>query len=164
MSASHYQQLVDLVLTQDHASLQPQLSPLYQDLNQAFKDARPGRKSQEEISYRFERLRLGIGILLMQLLMDLGGDEDSQEVRDLLQQALAAGNVAEIDKTIQQKSHLFEDLYTDLYVNTEAEAVLALFEATLHASSKEEADEIIVEALDLAQDLEFDQEDPDTHA
>lgn len=121
----------------------------------ALQEARPGRKSEELVSYRFERLRLGLCIGLMQLLTDLGGDEDSAQVRDLLDSALFAKNVPEMDRVIQEKSNLFEELYTDLYVNPEAEDVLALFEETLAVSSKEEADAIIERALSLAQDLEF---------
>lgn len=159
MSASNYQQLVSLIITEDLSSLQRQLEPLYQDLGQALREARPGRKSQEQVSFAFERLRLGVGILLMQLLTDLGGDEDSLQVRTLLEDALQASTVGEIDETIQQKSQLFEDLYTDLYVNAEAEIVLSLFEETLHATSQEEADNAILGALELTQDLELNPED-----
>jgi len=158
MSATHYQQLVQHVFTQDQASLSRQLLPLYQDLETALRNARPGRVSQEEVSFGFERLRLGVGILLMQLLTDLGGEEDSTQVRDLLENALQARSISQIDQTIQQKSHLFEDLYTELYVNAEAEMVLSQFEATLNASAKEELDDVIQEALDLALDLELNED------
>jgi hypothetical protein len=155
MSASIYQQLLSQVFSEETASLQQRISPLYQELEDALQQARPGKMSQELVSFRFERLRLGIGITLLQLLTDLGGDEDSSEVRDLLQDALEAANVQEIDKRIQKKGHLFEDLYTDLYVNAEAEHVLALYERTLESSSKEETDEVLEEALELAHDLEI---------
>jgi hypothetical protein len=155
MSASIYQQLLSQVFSEESASLQQRISPLYQELEEALQQARPGKMSQELVSFRFERLRLGIGITLLQLLTDLGGDEDSAEVRDLLQDALEAASVQEIDKRIQKKGHLFEELYTDLYVNAEAEHVLALFERTLESSSKEETDEVLEEALELAHDLEI---------
>ncbi|AMM50094.1 hypothetical protein TH61_01370 [Rufibacter sp. DG15C] len=155
MSASIYQQLLSQVFSEETASLQQRISPLYQELEDALQQARPGKLSQELVSFSFERLRLGIGITLLQLLTDLGGDEDSSEVRDLLQDALEAASVHEIDKRIQKKGHLFEELYTDLYVNAEAEHVLALFERTLESSSKEETDEVLEEALELAHDLEI---------
>ncbi|WP_192821507.1 hypothetical protein [Rufibacter sp. LB8] len=155
MSASSYQQLLTHVFTPADAALQDQLFPLYQDLETALKEARPGRQSQENVSFRFERLRLGLGITLMQLLTDLGGDEDSALVRDLLEEALAATSVEQIDKVIQKKSHLFEELYTELYVNADAEQVLALFETTLHATTQQETDQVITQTLQLAQDLEF---------
>ncbi|GAA4315930.1 hypothetical protein [Nibribacter koreensis] len=155
MSALIYQQLLSQVFSEETASLHHRISSLYQELEEALQQARPGKLSQEMVSYRFERLRLGIGITLLQLLTDLGGDEDSAEVRDLLQDALDAANVQEIDKRIQKKGHLFEELYTDLYVNAEAEHVLSLFERTLESSTKEETDELLEEALELALDLEI---------
>ncbi|MFC6997869.1 hypothetical protein [Rufibacter roseus] len=162
MSASTYQGFIQQAFVAEQDTVLQKITPLYKDLEKALTEARPGRKSQEEVSFRFERLRLGIGISLMQLLTDLGGDEDSAMVRDLLEDALAAQNVAEIDATIQKKSFLFEELYTDLYVNTEAEEVLALFESTLGASSKEEADSIIASGFELAQNLEFPSQDEDS--
>jgi hypothetical protein len=161
MSASNYQEMITLSFTPDEAALQEKLSPLYQELEEALQNARPGRNSQETVGYRFERLRLGMGITLMQLLTDLGGDEDSALVQDLLEDALEAPTSQEIDRIIQQKSNLFEDLYTDLYVNQDAEQVLAMFEGTLNASSLEEADGIIARTLELLQDLEFQQDEED---
>ncbi|QHL87124.1 hypothetical protein GU926_06645 [Nibribacter ruber] len=155
MSAAIYQQFLSQVFSQEAATLHTRLTPLYQELEEALQQARPGRLSQELVSFKYERLRLGIAITLLQLLTDLGGDQDSAEVRDLLIDALDAPNVQEIDKRIQKKGHLFEELYTDLYVNAEAEHVLALFERTLQASSKEETDELLEEALELAHDLEI---------
>ncbi len=159
MSATTYQAFLEHALTQEQTTLIQKVTPLYQDLETALRDGKPGTKTQEEVSFRFERLRLGLGIALMQLLTDLGGDEDSALVRDLLEEALEAKNVPKIDAIIQQKSHLFEELYTDLYVNPEAEEVLALFEDTLAAQSKDEADNIIDRALDVAQHLEFPAEE-----
>ncbi|WP_125077611.1 hypothetical protein [Rufibacter latericius] len=162
MSDSLYQQLLEQVFGPEPTSLKTEISPLYTELEKALKEARPGRKSQEEVSFRFERLRLGLGISLLQLLTDLGGDEESAQVRDLLQEALQATGVQGIDKVVQNKSHLFEELYTDLFVNADAEHILALFEETLNASSKEETDELIASALEIAEDLEFQDNDDDT--
>ncbi|MFB9864156.1 hypothetical protein [Rufibacter immobilis] len=155
MNDSLYQQLIEQVFGPEETDISTELAPLYRELENALREARPGRKSQEEVSYRFERLRLGLGISLLQLLTDLGGDEESLQVRELLQEALQAPSVKAIDQAIQKKGHVFEDLFTDLYVNTDAELVLALFEETLNASSKEETDELIDRALSLAEDLEF---------
>ncbi|WP_205503004.1 hypothetical protein [Rufibacter psychrotolerans] len=161
MSDSLYQDLLQQVFGPQPTDLTLQLSPLYFDLEKALQEARPGRKSQEEVSFRFERLRLGLGITLLQLLTDLGGDEESLQVRDLLKEALQATSVQAIDQIIQKKAHLFEELYTDLYVNADAEHVLALFEETLNASSKEETDDLLERTLDLAEDLEFQSDEDD---
>ncbi|AKQ46115.1 hypothetical protein TH63_11505 [Rufibacter radiotolerans] len=161
MRVSPFQTLLNLVFTQEQNDLQAQLDPLYQELEHALQTAQPDRKSQEEVSFRFERLRLGVAIALLQLLTDLGGDEESAQVRDLMQEALQATSIAGIDKVVQHKSHLFEELYTDLYVNHDAEYILSLFEATLNASTKEETDEIIEKALEVAEDLEFQADEDD---
>ncbi|WP_207435845.1 hypothetical protein [Sabulibacter ruber] len=162
MNDTLYQELIQQVFGSAETSLSAQITPLYYDLEKALKEARPGRKSQEEVSFRFERLRLGLGITLLQLLTDLGGDEESAQLRNLMQDALQAQSVQAIDQIIQKKAHLFEELYTDLYVNADAEQVLALFEETLNASSKEETDDIIERALDLAEDLEFQDDEDDS--
>ncbi|WP_210463955.1 hypothetical protein [Rufibacter roseolus] len=162
MSDSLYQQLLDQVFGLEPVDLRTEISPLYLELEKALQEARPGRKSQEEVSYRFERLRLGLGISLLQLLTDLGGDDESAQVRDLLQEALQASTVKGIDTVVQQKSYLFEELYTDLYVNADAEHILALFEETLNASSKEEIDDLLDRSLEIAEDLEFQGEEDDT--
>lgn len=163
MSATTYHAFIQQAFAGEQDAVLQKIEPLYKDLEQALRDARPGKKSQDEISFRFERLRLGVGIAFMQILTDLGGDEDSSLVRDLLEDALSAKNVAQIDDTIQKKGNLFEELYTDLYVNAEAEEVLSLFEATLGAQSKEEADQIISDGLELAHSLDFtgSNEDPE---
>ncbi|WP_210487007.1 hypothetical protein [Rufibacter aurantiacus] len=162
MSDSLYQQLLDQVFGLEPVDLRTEISPLYLELEKALQEARPGRKSQEEVSFRFERLRLGLGISLLQLLTDLGGDDESAQVRDLLQEALLASTVKGIDTVVQQKSYLFEELYTDLYVNADAEHILALFEETLNASSKEEIDDLLDRSLEIAEDLEFQGEEDDT--
>lgn len=161
MSAVTFQAFLEHAFTSEQTAFIQKVTPLYTELENALRDARPGARSQEEVSFRFERLRLGLGIALMQVLTDLGGDEDSALVRDLLEDALEAKNVKEIDAIIQKKSHLFDELYTDLYVNPEASEVLTLFEDTLAAQSKEEADDILERALDIAQDLEFPSEPDD---
>ncbi|ALI97972.1 hypothetical protein [Rufibacter tibetensis] len=162
MSESLYQELLEQVFGPEPNALRTEISPLYAELEKALQEASPGRKSQEEVSFRFERLRLGLGITLMQLLSDLGGDEESNQVRDLLHEALGAASVQQIDGVIQKKSHLFEELYTDLYVNADAEHILGLFEETLNASTKEETDELIDRALEIAEDLEFQSDEDDT--
>ncbi|KAA3439163.1 hypothetical protein [Rufibacter hautae] len=162
MSDSLYQQLLDQVFGPEPTDLRSEISPLYLELEKALQEARPGRQSQEEVSFRFERLRLGLGISLLQLLTDLGGDEESAQVRDLLQEALQATSVKGIDTVVQKKGHLFEELYTDLYVNADAEHILALFEETLNATSKEEMDDLLDRALEIAEDLEFQDEEDDT--
>lgn len=159
MSATTFQAFIQQAFTAEQENFHASILPLYGQLESALVEARPGQKSQELVSYRFERLRLGLGIALMQILTDLGGDEDSAVVRDLLEEALQARNIPEIDATIQKKSHLFEELYTELYVNPEAEEILSLFEETLAANTKTEMDQILEKALDVTQHLEFPEDD-----
>lgn len=117
------------------------------------------RAPAPQLAFRFERVRLGVAMSLLQLLADLGDHEDSRRVVDVLQRALRAGSVTDIDKTMHKEAATFERLYSNLYVNEEGEQLLHLFERTLDADSERAMDVIIQEALELAQELDFDREE-----
>ncbi|WP_139920042.1 hypothetical protein [Hymenobacter sp. DG01] len=108
-----------------------------------------------DLSFRFERVRLGVALSLMKLLTDLGDLEESRRVMEVLRQALKATSVAAIDATITKEANVFERLYTNLYVNEEGEQLLHLFERALDADSQPLMDDVIREALRLAPTLDF---------
>lgn len=119
------------------------------------------RASKAELPFRFERVRLGVAMSLLQVLADLGDHDESRQVLEALNRALRARSTTEIDATIQKDAKLFERLYTNLYVNEEGEQLLHLFERTLDADTKPLMDEVINEALALISELNFDHDDDD---
>ena len=55
----------------------------------------------------------------------------------------------------------FDQLYHEIFVNETREHLLALFERTLDAASKQELYELILEGLELLQDIDFDRTQDD---
>ncbi|UOQ65267.1 hypothetical protein [Hymenobacter volaticus] len=121
------------------------------------------RANKAELPFRFERVRLGVAMSLLQLLADLGDHDESRQVLAVLHRALGARSTSEIDSIIQKDAKLFDKFYTNLYVNEEGEQLLHLFERTLDADTKPLMDEVIHEALALIPELDFnhDEEDED---
>jgi len=119
------------------------------------------RAKTADVSFRFERVRLGVAMSLLQLLADLGDHDESRQVLAVLHRALGARSTTEIDTIIQKEVKHFERLYTNLYVNEEGEQLLHLFERTLDADSQPLMDGVIQEALALAHELDFTQNDDD---
>ncbi|SNR40597.1 MULTISPECIES: hypothetical protein [Hymenobacter] len=114
-----------------------------------------------ELPFRFERVRLGVALALMKLLADLGDSEEARRVLDVLHRALRARSVTEIDTTINKDAKVFEQLYTNLYVNEDGEQLLGLFERALDADTQPLMDAVIREALILAPKLDFSHHDED---
>ena len=108
-----------------------------------------------EVAFRFERVRLAVGLALLKLLADLGDHAESRAVQELLHRALRAGSAPEIDAIIAKDAKLFDRLYSNLYVNEEGEQLLNLFGQVLDADSEESMDRVIIEAHALAQELDF---------
>jgi hypothetical protein len=118
-----------------------------------------------ELSFSFERVRLAIAMALLQLLLDLAheahpedhepdpADEAAVALRVLHHALREARSPADIDKIISAEAHVFERLYTDLYVNDDGEAVLLLFERTLQADTRRDLDRCLSEGAKLAQAL-----------
>ncbi len=101
----------------------------------------------ENINFKFEKIRLGIAVALMQVFSELSEDDDAQKVLRTLKSACKAASIAQIDAIINKDIKAFDNLYKDLFINDEGEMLLALFERTLHADSKNELDQIIRESL-----------------
>ena len=136
---------------------------VYQQLEQALKQSRisQGTKASEEVGFRFERLRLGVAIALIKAYARLADNEGAKDVLGLLLEAVNAKNTREIDKIIQKKIGLFDNLYHEIFVNEQREHLLALFEQTLDATSKEELDDLILDGLEALQEIDFNAPQPD---
>ncbi|SHK62118.1 hypothetical protein [Hymenobacter psychrotolerans] len=119
------------------------------------------RAAPHDLSFRFERVRLGTAMSILQLLADLGDQDDSRKLAEALNRALAARSIAEIDTAMHKEAKAFERLYTNLYVNEEGEMLLNLFERTLDADSQPMMDDTIEEALQMARTLDFTRDDED---
>lgn len=119
------------------------------------------RAQRNELAYRFERVRLGVAMSLMKLLADLGDHEESRQVLLVLHKALRAPSIDAIDSTINKEAKVFERLYTNLYVNDEGEQLLHLFERTLDADTQPLMEQLIQEAVALAQELDFERDEDD---
>ncbi|AII52949.1 hypothetical protein [Hymenobacter sp. APR13] len=132
--------------------LAPTTLAAYSELQQA-----PAR----DLSFRFERVRLATAMSILQLLSDLGDNDDSRKVVEALNRALQARSIAEIDNVMHKEAKAFERLYTNLYVNDEGELLLNLFERTLDADSQALMDDVIREATALAATLDFERDEDD---
>ncbi len=110
-----------------------------------------------EQSFRFEQWRLGVATSLLRLLADLGEHEEARRAADVLHRALSTARSPEdIDKQIHKESKLFDQVYTNLYVNDEGEALLDLFARTLDADAPDLLAQVNDEAVDLARELDFE--------
>ncbi|WP_162053435.1 hypothetical protein [Pontibacter pamirensis] len=141
---------------------------IYNDFEKTYKASitSPG-KATEELNYCFERLRLLLAIAFVKAFTRLSNNEKSKEALDVLQEALQARSTKEIDKVIQKKIAVFDQLYHEMFVNEQRDQILHLFEQTLDAGTKEELDEIIFGGVALLQEVDWeaneeeDQEDTD---
>ncbi|RZL11305.1 MAG: hypothetical protein EOO62_12450 [Hymenobacter sp.] len=141
---------------QDQASyLTPAMLAVHDNFEQA------GRAEQP---FRFEQWRLGVATILLRMLADLGEHEEARRAADVLHRALnTAQSPADIDKQIHKENKLFEQIYTNLYVNDEGEALLDLFARTLDADAPDLLAQIEYEAVDLARELDFEARHEDDH-
>ena len=115
-----------------------------------------------EQGFRFEQWRLGIATSLLRLLADLGDHEEARRAADVLHHALSTARSPEdIDKQIHKESKLFDQIYTNLYVNDEGEALLDLFARTLDADAPDLLAQVNDEAVDLARELDFEASNDD---
>lgn len=115
------------------------------------------RATAREQPFRFEQWRLGVATILLRLLADLGDHDEARRAADVLHRALnTAQSPADIDKQIHKENKLFEQIYTNLYVNDEGEALLDLFARTLDADAPDLLAQIEYEAVDLARELDFE--------
>jgi len=116
--------------------------------------------SRAEQSFRFEQWRLGVAASLLRLLADLGDHDEARRAADVLHRALnTAKSPQDIDKQIGKENKLFEQIYTNLYVNDEGEALLDLFARTLDADAPDLLAQVEAEAVDLGRGLDFEREE-----
>ncbi|MCC2547031.1 hypothetical protein LJY25_11285 [Hymenobacter sp. BT175] len=155
MSTQAFEQLLQAAFSSD-ADAARYLSPAERTAYTTFQQA-----SRADLPFRFERVRLAVAMSLMKLLADLGDNEESRRVLDVLHRALKAKSVADIDATITKEAKLFERLYTNLYVNDDGEQLLNLFERTLDADTRPLMDEVIADALEVARELDFSSHEED---
>lgn len=112
--------------------------------------------------FRFEVWRLGVASSLLHLLARLGDFELAQRAADVLHRALStARSPADIDQQIGREAKLFDQLYTNLYVNDEGEELLDLFARTLDADAPDLLATAQAEAVELARELDFEAADED---
>ncbi|MBF8962043.1 hypothetical protein I0P70_02190 [Pontibacter sp. FD36] len=158
MSAKSFELLLETAFAPEAPQVfEEQAAVVYQQLEQALKNARlKGGQAGDEIGFRFERVRLGVAIAFIKAYARLADNEGAKDVLKLLLEAVNAKNTREIDKIIQKKISLFDNLYHEIFVNEQREHLLAMFEQTLDATSKEEIDELILEGLEVLQDIDFE--------
>ena len=118
------------------------------------------KASRAEQAFRFEQWRLGVAASLLRLLADLGDHDEARRAAKVLHKALSTARSPEdIDKQIGRESKLFDQIYTNLYVNDEGEALLDLFARTLDADAPALLAQVTDEAVDLARELDFEADD-----
>ena len=118
--------------------------------------------TRQEQPFRFEQWRLGVATSLLRLLADLGDHDEARRAADVLHRALTTARSPEdIDKQIHKESKLFDQIYTNLYVNDEGEALLDLFARTLDADAPDLLAQVEAEAVDLARELDFEADSTD---
>lgn len=112
--------------------------------------------SAREQPFRFEQWRLGVAMSLLRLLGDLGDHDEARRAAAVLHKALStARSPQDIDQQIGRENKLFDQIYTNLYVNEEGEALLDLFARTLDADAPDFLGQVETEAVDLARELDF---------
>lgn len=130
---------------------------VYTELERALRDAKFSKGgNREHLSFRFERLRLGIAVAFVKAFLRLADNEKSHEVLEVLLEAIKANNTREIDKIVQKRIATFDNLYHEIFVNPQREEILHLFELTLDAGTKEELDDLIMEGLELLSQVDWD--------
>lgn len=159
-------------------SLPPSMSPYEQLLHMAFHEPNDVRyyltptalraydafrkAPRPEQPFRFEQVRLGLALALLKLVAELGDHDASRQVLDVLHRALnEARSPEDIDRIISRDAKLFDSLYSNLYVNEEGEELLNLFARTLEADAPELLEEVALEAVDVARNLDFSAHDED---
>lgn len=158
MTTSSFSYLIDNAFGPDNAT-----GKKLQDLHlyEAFIEAEDRHRSlnkpgyDENLTFAFERLRLGIGASLIQVFARLTEDPGSPKVVDLLLSALKAKNIEEIDKIMHEGVGTFENLYSDVFIHPTREKVLTLFEENLEADSRSSINAILRQALSLLDEIDF---------
>jgi hypothetical protein len=136
---------------------QGEAEKVYEDFERVYKASRSSSgKITEEVHFRFERLRLVVALAFVKAFTRLANNEKSREALDVLLEALKARSTREIDKVVQKKIAVFDQLYHEIFVNEQREHILGLFEQTLDADAKAALDELIFEGLEALQEIDWD--------
>ena len=134
---------------------------LKQNLYETFVEAENRHRDQqkrpdEALSLAFERLRLGIGAALMQACARLSENPEAGKVVELLLKALKAKNIAEIDKTMHDGVEVFENLYTEVFVNNDRERIMALFEQVLEVETRAQLNAVLRDSLEAIDEVDWE--------
>ena len=115
-----------------------------------------------EQPFRFERWRLGVAASLLHLVAQLGDFDLAGRASEVLHRALSTARSPEdIDQQIGREAKLFDQLYTNLYVNDEGEILLDLFARALDADAPALLGAVQAEAVEVARELDFEAEADD---
>src|SRR5688572_7883514 len=159
MSAASFEYLLENAFGPDDAVTKKILKKnLYENFIAA-EDNHRQRTSQEfdeELAFAFERLRLGIGVALIQVFVRLSENPESKQVVELLLNGLEAKSIEEIDKIMHDGVSAFDNLYTDVFVNKDREDILALFEKNLEAENKAQLNGVLREGLTLLDHIDWE--------
>ena len=118
------------------------------------------RAAAREQPFRFEQWRLGVAACLLRLLADLGDHDEARRAAAVLHRALStARSPQDIDQQIGREAKLFDQIYTNLYVNDEGETLLDLFARTLDADAPGLLAQVEAEAVNVARELDFEREE-----
>ncbi len=147
-----YQTLLHLAFSTDADRY---LTPTTLGAHAAFEQA-----AAREQPYCFELWRLGVAGSLLRLLGELGDHDEARRAADVLHRAQnTARSPQEIDDQIGREAKLFDQVYTNLYVNEQGEALLDLFARTLDADAPAALAEVQAAAVDLAGELDLEGSD-----
>ena len=157
MSAKNLQLLLETAYDSENPQVfEEGAVAVYNKFEEAYRTFAKTNKPSDELNFRYERVRLGVAIAFLKAYTRLADNETSIEALEVLKEAIKAKSSQEIDKIVQKKIAVFDNLYHEIFVNEEREQILGLFEATLDASSKEELDELILEGLELLTAIDFE--------
>lgn len=160
MLASEFELLLQQALrTAQPAVFAQPIPTIFEQFNRAEVEYKKSGVPSPELHFTFEQIRLGVAIALLQIFTDLGGGEAGSNALIVLKKAARATSIAQIDAIIQKESKRFDQLFQNLYLNTEGELVLDLFARTLAADSRPEITRIVQETLRLWPKLDFPTEE-----
>lgn len=157
MSAKNLQLLLETAYDSENPQVfEEGAANVYRKFEEEYRNYVKTNKPTQELNFRFERVRLGMAIAFIKAYTRLADNETSIEALQVLQEALKAKSSKDIDKIVQKKIAVFDNLYHEIFVNEEREQILGLFEATLDAGAKEELDELMLEGLELLTSIDFE--------
>jgi hypothetical protein len=164
MSASSLELLLQTAYHNNSTPLpEGEADSIYINFEKAYRVFRSSGRASEELHFRFERLRLVVALAFVKAFTRLAQNEKSAEVLDVLQDALKAKSTKEIDKVVQKRIAVFDQLYHEIFVNEQREQILGLFEQTLDADAKEELDELIRVGLEVLQEADWEVANDEDH-